>query len=173
MFQVFKALYTKTTEGNNTFSEMLRFVVIRPDKRHSLCLYINQSLHWLVPCLTGYRAIHTYSGRATTAAHARTRDHIVIYTGDEPPELVVGESETIWNRRPILLNLDPKGEPLDPASRLNVSKVHTIDHDIQVAKLGKISSRDVERLRQYSGISTSSSQALDDLEEYDEDDPYG
>jgi len=68
--------------------------------------------------------------------------------------------------------LDPKGDPLLPTSRLNIAKVHTIEHDIPVAKLGKISTRDVERLRQYSGISTST-QALDDLDEdEDEDDPY-
>jgi len=68
--------------------------------------------------------------------------------------------------------LDPKGEPLHPASRLNVAKIVTIDHDIPIAKLGKIAIRDVERLRQYSGVSTST-QALDDLDEdEDEDDAY-
>jgi len=134
---------------------MLRFVVVRPSKHHSVCL-----------------AIHTYGGRATTATHARTRDHVVIYSGNEPPQLVEGESETIWNRRAIQVVLDPKGEPLLETSRLNVAKVHTIEHIIPVAKLGKISTRDVERLRQYSGISTST-QALDDLDEdEDEDDPY-
>jgi hypothetical protein len=119
------------------------------------------------------RAIHTYGGRGTTATHARTRDHVVIYTGDQPPALVEGESESIYNRRPIQVTLDPKGEPLLPASRLNVAKIHTIDHDIPVAKLGKISPRDVERLRQYSGVHTS--QGFDDFvveDDEDEDDAY-
>jgi len=63
---------------------------------------------------------------------------------------------------------DPKGEPLLPASRLNVAKLHTIDHDVPVAKLGTISPRDVERLRQYCGISAST-QAIDDLVVEDEE----
>jgi len=71
------------------------------------------------------------------------------------------------------VTLDPKGDPLLAASRLNIAKPHTIDHDIPVAKLGKISPRDVERLRQYSGIATST-QGLDDfvVEDDEDDDPY-
>lgn len=124
--------------------------------------------------LTFSRAIHTYGGRGTTAVHARTRDHVVIYTGDRPPHLIDGESESIWNRRAIQVTLDAKGEPLLPASRLNVAKIHTIEHDVPVAKLGKITPRDVEKLRQYSGIS-SSTQGLDDFvveDDEDEDDAY-
>jgi hypothetical protein len=97
---------------------------------------------------------------------------VVIYSGDQPPSRLENESESIYNRRPIQVVLDPKGEPLHPAARLNIAKIVTIEHEIPVAKLGKISTRDVERLRQYSGVSTST-QALDDLDEdEDEDDVY-
>jgi hypothetical protein len=97
---------------------------------------------------------------------------VVIYTGD-PPTLVEGESESIYNRRPIQVALDPKGEPLHPASRLNVAKIHTIEHNVHVAKIGKITPRDIERVRQYSGLSTS--QGLDDFvaeDDEDDDDAY-
>jgi hypothetical protein len=77
----------------------------------------------------------------------------VIYTGDDVPALVEGESEMIWNKTPLQVTLDPNCEALQPASRLHISRILTIDHDIPVAKLGKISPREVERLRQYSGLS--------------------
>jgi hypothetical protein len=97
---------------------------------------------------------------------------VVIYSSDEPPQLLEGESESIWNRRAIRVTLDPKGEPLLPASRLNIAKLHTIDHDVPVAKLGTISPRDVERLRHYCGLSTST-QAIDDfVVEDDEEEAY-
>lgn len=122
--------------------------------------------------LTHYRAIHTYQNRGTTAPHARPRDHVVIYTGETEPDLVEGESETILNKRSIKVTLDPKGEALLPASRLSLSKLHTVEHDIPVAILGKIAPRDVERLRQYCGVSTATdrtTEALDDLDEGEED----
>jgi hypothetical protein len=118
------------------------------------------------------RAIHTYGGRGTTVTHAPTGHHVVIHTGDQPPPLIEGESERIYDRPPIQVVLDPKGEPLHTASRLNVAKIITIDHDIPISRLGKISIRDVERLRQYSGVSIST-RTLDDLDEdEDEDDAY-
>ena len=172
ILQVFKAFYNKTDETNNPFGEMLPFVVVRPSKHHSICFVCHQLVIFFIS--HSIRAIQTYRGRGTTAAHARTRDHMVIYTGDQPPTLLEGESDSIYNRRPIQVALDPKGEPLHPSSRLNVAKFVTIEHDTPIAKLGKISIRDVERLRQYSGVSTSMyTQALDDLDEdEDEDDAY-
>jgi hypothetical protein len=62
--------------------------------------------------------------------------------------------------------LNPKGEPLHPASRLNIAKVHTIEHNIHVAMIGKITHRETVRLRRYSGISTC---GLDDFVQADED----
>jgi hypothetical protein len=48
--QVFKAFWTQANGeipgSNNPFGEILRFVVLRPHKRHSICLYMNTSLNW-------------------------------------------------------------------------------------------------------------------------------
>jgi hypothetical protein len=101
---------------------------------------------------------------------------MVIYTGDKEPDLVEGESEAILKRKPIRVTLDPKGQPLRPASRLNLSKLHTVEHDIPVSRLGKITSRDVEKIKQYcvevQGLFTlgdRASEALDDVGEDDEE----
>jgi hypothetical protein len=131
----------------------------------------------VIQYLTRCRAIHTYENRGTTAPHARPRDHVVIYTGEKQPDLVEGESKVVLNRKPIRVTLDPKGQPLRPASRLSLSKLHTVEHDIPVSRLGKITPRDVEKIRQYcaevqglffaSGDRTS--EALDDVGEDDEE----
>jgi hypothetical protein len=85
------------------------------------------------------------------------------------PDLLDGEDRAVLNKPPIKVAMDPKGDALKPASRLDLSKLHTVGYDIPIARLGKIGSRDVEDLRQYCGLSTSASQALDDLVEEDEE----
>jgi hypothetical protein len=118
-----------------------------------------------------FRAIHTYGGRATTAPNARPRDHLVIYSSDREPDLVEGESQIVRQKRGVRVTLDPKGEPLHPESRLCLSKPYTVEHDIPVAIVGKITPTDVDRIRDYSGITSSTDRAtevLDDFEEGDE-----
>jgi hypothetical protein len=126
--------------------------------------------------LTHYRAIHTYQNRGTTAPRARAQDHVVIFTGEEPPELVEGEDEVILNRTPIKVMLDAKGEALRPTARLSLAKLHPVEHNTPVAIIGKIAPRDVERVRQYceaQGLFTSTdsaSQLLVNVQEEDVED---
>jgi hypothetical protein len=130
----------------------------------------------VIPHLTHHRAIHTYQNRGTTAPRARAQDHVVIYTGEKPPDLVEGEDEVILSRTPIRVTLDTKGEPLRPTARLSLAKLHTVQHNTPVAIIGKIAPRDVEKVRQYyrevQGLSTSTdsaSQPLGGVQEEDEE----
>jgi hypothetical protein len=98
----------------------------------------------------------------------------VIYSGDTQPDLVDGESEVVLERPPVRVILDPKAEALRPASRLALSKLHTVEHNIPVALIGKIAPRDVERVRQYSAealgvVAPMDAGSLDDLAEEDEE----
>jgi uncharacterized protein DUF6590 len=99
--------------------------------------------------LTLFSAIHTYQNQGTTARHVRARDHVVIYSGEQPPDLVTGEDLVILNRQPIKVRLDPKGEALLPTARLNLSKTYTVEHNTPAFPVGKISSRDVENIKKY------------------------
>ena len=119
------------------------------------------------------RAIHTYQNQGTTARHARARDHVLIYSTERPPPLVPGEdTEVLMRRSAIKVTLDQKGEHLLPASRLNLAKLYTIEHNIPTFPVGKISSRDVDNVKQYcidvQGLFISPTQSLPDVEE-DED----
>jgi hypothetical protein len=167
--QAFKTLWTQNTGSNTPFGEILRFVVIRPYRTYSTCLYMNPST-FRQP-LTHYRAIHTYGRRATTAPSARPRDHLVIYTGNEVPDLVEGESKAVLDKDPVRVTLDPKGDALLPESRLCFTKLQTVEHSVPVAIVGKIAPGDLDRIRQYSGVYRSAERAaevLDDFEEGDE-----
>jgi hypothetical protein len=42
--QVFRAFWTQTTSSNNPFGEMLRFVVAKAHKDHSICLSVGQTV---------------------------------------------------------------------------------------------------------------------------------
>jgi hypothetical protein len=121
-----------------------------------------------------YRAIHTYGDKGTTARGARARDHLLIYSGDEQPALIEGESEVVLERPPIKLNLDPGASPLRPASRLALSKLQTVEHTVPVARIGKIDPSDVRRALQYSAevlgaVAHADGGLLDDLAEEGEE----
>jgi hypothetical protein len=96
-----------------------------------------------------HRAIHTYNNQGTTARHARARDHVVVYSANQPPPLVPGEDEVILQREPIRVTLDPKGEALLPSARLNLAKLYTVEHNIPTYPVGKISSRCVELVKRW------------------------
>jgi hypothetical protein len=80
----------------------------------------------------------------------------------------------VLERPPVRVTLDPSAEPLRPASRLALSKLHTIEHNSPVGLIGKIAPRDVERLRQYSaealGIAPTDGGSLEDVVEEEEQD---
>jgi hypothetical protein len=152
-------------------------MVVRQHKRHSICLYVNHSLSSALTGLTSWRAIHTYQNQATTARHARPRDHVVIYSGDRQPNLVAGEDNLILRRPAIKVRLDPKGEGLEPASRLNLAKFYTVEHNIAIFPVGKISAGDVDYVRKYGtevqgflATMDAPSQSLGAVDEQDEED---
>lgn len=74
---------------------------------------------------------------------------MIIYTGDEPPPLVPGEDPIIIERESVKVTLDPKGEALLSASRLNLAKLYTVEHNILTVPVGRISARRVDQLRRW------------------------
>jgi hypothetical protein len=131
---------------------VLIFLVLRPHKHHSICLYVNQSICNVIQSLTlgPCSAVHTYNGKGTASRHIRARDHVIIYSGDRPPKPLPDEDRAALERRePIKVKLDPKGEKLKAASRLNLSKFYTFEHNIPIFPVGRISSLDVDNVKRY------------------------
>jgi hypothetical protein len=79
----------------------------------------------------------------------------------------------VLERPPIRITLDPSAEPLRPASRLALLKLHTVEHTVPVALIGKIAPRDVDRLKQYSAealgvVAPMDGGSLEDVAEEDD-----
>ncbi|PQE16481.1 pfs domain protein [Rutstroemia sp. NJR-2017a BBW] len=93
------------------------------------------------------RPIHTYSGHATLKHNLPdVQQHTMIYTTENPPEphwyyaedgSVVREQLTKVPIRVVSQQSSPEGE-LDPKSRLNYSKIYTVEHYVRVLNIGMV-----------------------------------
>ncbi|PQE19803.1 heterokaryon incompatibility protein [Rutstroemia sp. NJR-2017a WRK4] len=93
------------------------------------------------------RPIHTYSGHATLKHNLPdVQQHTMIYTTENPPAphwyyaedgSVVQEQLTKVPIRVVSQQSSPEGE-LDPKSRLNYSKIYTVEHYVRVLNIGMV-----------------------------------
>jgi hypothetical protein len=91
--------------------------------------------------------IHTYSGDATLKYNLPdVQQHTMIYTTENPPEphwyyaedgSIVREQLTKVPIRVVSQQSSPEGE-LDPKSRLNYSKIYTVEHYVRVLNIGMV-----------------------------------
>jgi len=110
-----KGAFSVVKHNELSYTEIRRFLVIKPHVYHSLCL----------PIAT-YRQYGT--SRREDAKH-----HSIIYTGTEPNPL---QGEDLDK---IAISVEPyNNEKLDPRSRLNYSQTYTVQHNVKVKKLGKV-----------------------------------
>jgi hypothetical protein len=78
-----------------------------------------------------------------TKRGVKAHDHCVIYTGDKPSYI---KGEKIVND-PIRMTPDEHyRNQLDTASRINLAKPYTIEHNIKVCFIGNIEGSDLDRL---------------------------
>jgi hypothetical protein len=97
------------------------------------------------------RAIHTYSGRATLKFNLPDPyNHAIIYTSEQCPEehYELGDNNDRYYEE---LTLDPiQVEPQDrgkylcnlsPLSRINYTKVYTVEKDVRVFNIGMVKNR--------------------------------
>jgi len=57
--------------------------------------------------------------------------------------------EPYLGRQPLAVTLDSYGEKLDPMSRVNFGKVHTIEHNVEIRHIGRISSSSMPTFNAY------------------------
>lgn len=53
------------------------------------------------------------------------------------------------NKEPLRINLCSPDDKLDPRSRINLGRVHPIDHNVKVKNIGDIDERFLPKLVQY------------------------
>jgi hypothetical protein len=102
-------------------------VVVREGDRHSTCL----------PLLT-------YQGKATRKHGVNPDDHAAVFAENSKPRLLPGET---LRKKPLTIIIEDPREKIDPLTRINFSKVYTVEHNVKALKIGRIS--DTELLRKY------------------------
>jgi hypothetical protein len=112
------------------------------------------------------RPIHTYGGKGTLASHAKASQHVQVYTESEPPPLLHRER---LSRDPVKVVPKSSKIVLDKASRLSLIKPASIEHNLPVAEIGKVGSRDLERIRGYTLEYLGKAEQGDDDEEEKEE----
>ncbi|KAF8853414.1 hypothetical protein BDZ45DRAFT_694311 [Acephala macrosclerotiorum] len=111
------------------YTTVRRFVVIRTFSGHSQCL-----------------PILTYGGQGVLKRGIHAETHAQIYSSHKPPRVSYEEMEKGLTRKPIRIRPESQSENLDPMSRLNYAKIYTIEHNIKVLSVGRVTNTDGQTL---------------------------
>ncbi|KAL4759999.1 uncharacterized protein BDW70DRAFT_161057 [Aspergillus foveolatus] len=117
--------------GEPIYSTIRRMVVFRQYEQCSWCF-----------------AITTYNGRGVAKRGVDPDKHAIVYMRGTTPTLGVGEPRMV--KEPLEVVPENPGENLDYMSRLNFSKIYTVEHNVKVLPIGRISNRSMTRFREYA-----------------------
>ncbi|KAK5719525.1 hypothetical protein LTR15_008049 [Elasticomyces elasticus] len=155
--RVFQALWTEESEkpvnmsdvgsgawstnsyGQDVYTTPRRFVVVKEGE-------------WSCTVLP----ITTYGTQGMRKSGVRIPDHGIIYTGKTAPVATdVPSTGPQMQRYPVRVEPDDKTEKLDPLSRIDYSKQHTIDHKRRIRPIGMVNVSLEHLLAQYEQVSFS------------------
>ncbi|KAK6580097.1 hypothetical protein PZA11_007119 [Diplocarpon coronariae] len=134
--QVFVVLWTEPTGSGATsrtffavqkeskgFDKLRRFLLIDNRKGHSICL-----------------PIMTYQGKATTKNRAHPEDHapIIPILGRRKVQKFSLPRKAGKMTKQIKVDVSNPADKFDPLSRLNYSKVYTVEHNVKVRFIGQV-----------------------------------
>lgn len=111
--------------GERVYSKVRRFVVVREAINYCSAL-----------------PIVTYGGQGVGKRTVDKSEHAIIHAGDQVPEPLPAElperGEQPMRARPIRVVPDEPRDRLDPVSRIDFGKIHTIQHNIKVKAFGMV-----------------------------------
>jgi hypothetical protein len=91
------------------------------------------------------RPITTYRGQGLKKTGAKPNRHGIAYQWNKRvPRLLRGEPELGFN--PLPINIFERGERLAPESRINYSKLTTVQHNTRVFIIGEVVDESLQRL---------------------------
>ncbi|KAI1803375.1 hypothetical protein F4811DRAFT_562548 [Daldinia bambusicola] len=118
----------RKTAAGKFYVGFRRFIIVTTDEsHHSTC----------VPILT-------YDRRGCLKKGVRPSKHGIIYTAGSKPRLLKNEPELGFT--PVALQVYAEGEKLAKESRVNYSKLVTIEHNVKVFFIGSITGEDFENV---------------------------
>ncbi|KAK3940779.1 hypothetical protein QBC46DRAFT_118380 [Diplogelasinospora grovesii] len=109
--------------GEKFYISFRRFIIVASDEGHSSC----------IPILT-------YERRGCTKRGVKPRKHGIVYHLGGRPRMLENEPELGFV--PVRLELDYQSEKLAKESRVNYSKLVTVEHNVKVFFIGRIVSAD-------------------------------
>jgi len=125
------AYYHKVSYNERVYTKIRRFVVIRERTHSCLCL-----------------PLYTYGGQGTTKSDVRPQDHALVYNSEQPAPPVPTAEEKL-EKEPFAIVVEDSNEQIDTMTRMNFSQVYTIQHNVKVAKVGRIAKDQLDRLNTY------------------------
>ncbi|PVH81049.1 hypothetical protein DL98DRAFT_398571, partial [Cadophora sp. DSE1049] len=115
--------------GEKAYTKIRRFVVVRAQKRYSLCIMLN-----------------TYNGKGTSKDQIDKDNYAAVYPVGGDPKAC---DDYGLSKRPFPIHVEDPKEQISPMSRLNFGRIYTVEHNIKVLKFGRIPDSELERLREY------------------------
>lgn len=99
--------------------------------------------------LTMTRPISTYGGRGVAQRGVLKWQHCIVHTDRAPPTELPREfpgHEEWAMQTPLLVRPTREGDRMEAASRLNLGKMYTVEHNVRVYNFGMIHDNHVETL---------------------------
>lgn len=121
--------------GESVYSHILRMVVVR--ERHGYC--------WCIP-------IHTYHGRGVLKPGFNRQDqeaHAIIHMEDTKPGSNSREEIRAMTKQPIAVRAASHDQKLDIMSRLNFGSPYSIQMNVKVMNVGKVTDASMPAFESY------------------------
>jgi hypothetical protein len=107
--------------GERAFHKVRRFIIIEPRVGHCLC----------IPILT-------YGRQGVLKAGVHPEDHGVAYSSGKEGPFLLGRESGLMSKGPIEIKVVNDSHKLDPLSRINYSKVYTVETNVKVLFIGEV-----------------------------------
>ncbi|KAL2008505.1 hypothetical protein VTN00DRAFT_6699 [Thermoascus crustaceus] len=112
------------------YSSIRRMVVVREQK----------GCAWCIP-------ISTYSGKGLAKPGVDVSTHAIIHMKGTKPARQAAEPP--MTKEPIAVEPASPDQKLDPMSRINFAKIHTIEHNVKVLPVGRVSDESIPKFEAY------------------------
>nr|OQO31290.1 hypothetical protein B0A51_03268 [Rachicladosporium sp. CCFEE 5018] len=126
--------------GERFHTKVRRFVIIRTSDKHCSALPIT-----------------TYNGRGVSKPGVIKSEHAIIHTGKTCPnpleEELPDRGEAGMRLDAIRVDPDDRNTKLDPMSRIDFGKVHTVEHYVKAKSFGNVHERSMpDLIRQFDSV---------------------
>jgi hypothetical protein len=92
------------------------------------------------------RPITTYGGRGTLKTGLDQGQHAIIYMQGQAPARLAAETGMV--KEPLQV-IPARNQKLSPMSRVNFAKMYTVEHNVKVMDVGKVSQDSLPKLIGY------------------------